>query len=78
LRIDFKLYSQKGVLIFETDEPKLNWDGTYKGKIVSPGVYFYRCDDYERRIFGLEVFNLTGFIHVITEIDATATGENTK
>ncbi len=64
------------MLIFETDDPELNWEGTYKGKIVSPGVYFYRCDVYERRISGLEIFDLTGFIHVLTEKNATISQEN--
>lgn len=69
-RVDFKLFNRYGVLIFETDEPKLNWDGTYKGNIVSPGVYFYQCDVFERRITGLEQFHLSGFVHVITEAGA--------
>jgi gliding motility-associated-like protein len=72
-KVDFKLFNRYGVLIFQTDEPKLNWDGTYKGKIVSPGVYFYQCDVFERRISGLEQFHLSGFIHVITEAGATVT-----
>jgi gliding motility-associated-like protein len=66
-KVDFKLFNRYGVLIFQTDEPKINWDGTYKGKIVSPGVYFYQCDVFERRISGLEQFHLSGFVHVITE-----------
>jgi gliding motility-associated-like protein len=70
-KVDFKLFNRYGVLIFQTDEPKLNWDGTYKGKIVSPGVYFYQCDVFERRISGLEQFHLSGFVHVITEAGAT-------
>ena len=70
-KVDFKLFNRYGMLIFETDEPKLNWDGTYKGNIVSPGVYFYQCDVFERRISGLEQFHLSGFIHVITEEGAT-------
>lgn len=70
-KVDFKLFNRYGVLIFQTEEPKLNWDGTYKGKIVSPGVYFYQCDVFERRISGLEQFHLSGFIHVITEEGAT-------
>ena len=66
-KVDFKLFNRYGMLIFETTEPKLNWDGTYKGEIVSPGVYFYQCDVFERRISGLEQYHLSGFIHVITE-----------
>ncbi|MDX9945851.1 MAG: gliding motility-associated C-terminal domain-containing protein, partial [Bacteroidales bacterium] len=72
-KVDFKLFNRYGVLIFQTEEPKLNWDGTYKGKIVSPGVYFYQCDVFERRISGLEQFHLSGFVHVITEPGATVT-----
>jgi gliding motility-associated-like protein len=72
-KVAFKLFNRYGVLIFETEEPKLNWDGTYKGKIVSPGVYFYQCDVFERRISGLEQFHLSGFVHVITEKGATVT-----
>jgi gliding motility-associated-like protein len=72
-KVNFKLFNRYGVLLFETEEPKLNWDGTYKGKIVSPGVYFYQCDVFERRISGLEQFHISGFIHVITEKGATVT-----
>jgi gliding motility-associated-like protein len=72
-KVDFKLFNRYGVLIYETEEPKLNWDGTYKGNIVSPGVYFYQCDVFERRISGLEQFHLSGFVHVITEKGATVT-----
>jgi gliding motility-associated-like protein len=66
-KIELKIFNRYGVLIFQTEEPKINWDGTYKGKIVSPGVYFYQCEVYERRITGLEQFHLSGFVHVITE-----------
>jgi gliding motility-associated-like protein len=69
-RIDFRLFNRTGLLLFKTEEPKINWDGTYKGKIVSPGVYFYQCDVFERRITGLETRHLSGFVHVITELNA--------
>ena len=77
-KIDFKLYNRGGLLIFKTDKPRIDWDGTYNGKIVSPGVYFYQCDVYERRISGLELFHISGFIHVITTADAKVTREATK
>lgn len=66
-KVDFKIFNRNGLILFTTTDPKLNWDGTYKGKIVSPGVYFYQCDVTERRITGLETFHISGFIHVITE-----------
>jgi gliding motility-associated-like protein len=69
-KIDFRLFNRNGLLIFRTEEPRIEWDGTYKGKIVSPGVYFYECDVSERRISGIELFHLSGFVHVITEENA--------
>jgi hypothetical protein len=77
-KIDFKLYNRGGLLIFRTDKPRIDWDGTYKGKVVSPGVYFYQCDVYERGISGLKTRHLSGFIHVITTADAKVTKEATK
>jgi gliding motility-associated-like protein len=66
-RVEFKLFNRAGVLIFSTTEPKINWDGTYKGKVVPTGVYYYDCEVFERRISGIEQFHLSGFVHVITE-----------
>jgi gliding motility-associated-like protein len=77
-RIDFRLFNRNGVVIFKTEEPRINWDGTYNGRIVSPGVYFYQCDVYENRISGLETFHLTGFVHVITEKEGVINIEPTK
>jgi gliding motility-associated-like protein len=65
--VDFKLFNRNGQMLFSTSEPRINWDGTFRGNIVSPGIYFYQCDVYERRITGLELFHLSGFVHVITE-----------
>jgi gliding motility-associated-like protein len=78
VKVDFRLFNRNGLLLFSTEEPKINWDGTYKGKIVSPGVYFYQCDVSENRISGLEVFHLSGFVHVITEEGAKIKKEATK
>ncbi|HNR41576.1 MAG TPA: gliding motility-associated C-terminal domain-containing protein [Bacteroidales bacterium] len=66
-KVDMKIFNRYGILVFQTDEPRINWDGTYKGKIVSPGVYFYQCEVFIRRITGLERSHLHGFVHVITE-----------
>ncbi len=77
-KVDFRLFNRNGLLLFKTEVPRIDWDGTYKGKIVSPGVYFYQCDVYERRISGLELFHLSGFVHVITEAGAKLNKEVTK
>ena len=66
-RIDLKIYNRAGSLVFETADPQIAWDGTYKDKYVSPGVYYYFCDIYEIRLTGEEVRNLSGFIHIITD-----------
>ncbi|MGQ9619942.1 MAG: T9SS type B sorting domain-containing protein [Bacteroidales bacterium] len=77
-KVDFKLFNRNGQLLFQTSDPRIDWDGTYKGKIVSPGVYFYQCDVSERRITGLETFHLSGFIHIITEKGARVIPQPTK
>jgi gliding motility-associated-like protein len=77
-KIDFKLFNRNGLILFKTDNPRIEWDGTYKGRIVSPGVYFYQCDVYERRITGMEIFHLSGFVHVITEKGAKLKNSATK
>lgn len=69
-KINFRLFNRDGLLLFHTDNPKIEWDGTYKGRIVSPGVYFYQCDVFERRVSGMVQFHLSGFVHVITEANA--------
>ncbi len=69
-KVDFKLFNRGGLLLFHTSNPRIDWDGTYKGKIVSPGVYFYTCDVWENRVNRLELIHLSGFVHVITEIGA--------
>ena len=66
-KVEFRLFNRGGILVFSTEEPRLNWDGTYKGKVVPAGVYYYDCEVFERRITGLEQFHLSGFVHVITE-----------
>jgi gliding motility-associated-like protein len=69
-RIEFKLFNRNGLLLFRTDDPRINWDGTYKGRIVSPGVYFYQCDVWESRNSALNQIHLSGFVHVITEVNS--------
>ena len=77
-KVDFRLFNRSGLLIFSTNNPRIEWDGTYKGKVVSPGVYFYQCDVYETRINGVEIDHRTGFVHVITEEGVKVKPQETK
>ena len=65
-RIDLTIFNRWGQTVYETNDPDINWDGKLKNtnQLVSPGVYYYICDVYELRLSGLEVRNITGFVHV--------------
>jgi len=41
---NIQIFNQWGQLVFETDDPQINWDGSNKrGKSLASGVYFYVC-----------------------------------
>jgi len=77
-KIDLKIYNRWGQLVFETDDPDINWDGKYRNtnNMVSSGVYYYICDVYELRLTGQEIRNIVGFIHVFS--DKTGIKDTTK
>lgn len=37
-----KIFSKLGVLIFETNDINIGWDGYYKGMLSNPGVYIWK------------------------------------
>jgi gliding motility-associated-like protein len=67
VKVDFKVYNRWGVLVFETEDPQINWDGKLKGSNnkVADGVYYYICDVFENRLGGLEGRLMSGFIQVV-------------
>ena len=40
-KVEFRLFNRAGVLVFTTQEPRLNWDGTYKGIKMPSTDYWY-------------------------------------
>ncbi len=36
-----RIYNRWGELLYETEDPTVQWDGTFRGKLVDPGVYVY-------------------------------------
>lgn len=39
---NLKIYSKQGLLVFESDDINLGWDGYYKGQLSSPGVFIWK------------------------------------
>ncbi len=39
---NLRIFSKRGVLIFETNDIDIGWDGYYKGQKVEPGVYVWK------------------------------------
>ena len=40
-KYDLKIYNNWGDLVFKSSNPADGWDGKYRNKIVSPGVYMW-------------------------------------
>lgn len=64
--IDLKIFDRWGVLVFETTDPAINWDGHDKnsGKLCTDGVYYYTCTVNEIRLQGIVPRQLSGFFHL--------------
>ena len=39
---NLKIYSKAGMLVFESTETELGWDGYHKGDLCAPGVYVWK------------------------------------
>lgn len=67
-RVDFQVYNRWGNLVFETQDPDLNWNGqNLQGKDLAEGTYFYTCLVYEQRVEGIvpAAQQLKGYIQLI-------------
>jgi len=64
--IEIEIYNRWGQVVFETNNPDVNWDGKHKdsGLPVPDGVYYYLCTVNTIRLTGIEPIILTGFIHL--------------
>ena len=67
-RVDFRVYNRWGQLVFETEDPALNWDGTnLNGDPLPDGTYHYVGKVFERRLEGVvqAAEPVSGFIELI-------------
>lgn len=67
--IDLTIYNRWGNVLFTTNDPDINWDGTVagSGNIVSEGVYYFICKVYTIRLNGIEETELKGSFQVFTD-----------
>ena len=59
----FSVYNRNGTLIFNTTDPTHLWDGTYNGRPVSAGVYYWVFKGYDK--YYLKNIEKSSFITLI-------------
>ena len=66
--IDLKIYDRWGLLVFETIDPNVKWDGKNQETKVqcSDGTYFYTCVVNEIHVEGIEAREIKGFVELIS------------
>jgi gliding motility-associated-like protein len=65
--IALTVFNRWGMPVFESTDPAIGWDGTFKdsGEQLSDGVYYYVCDVVLARLAGDEVMQLKGYVHLL-------------
>jgi gliding motility-associated-like protein len=64
--VDIRIYDRWGVLVFQTADPALHWDGRDMNtrKLCTDGVYFYTAIVNEIHLEGIVPRELKGFVHL--------------
>ncbi len=64
--VDFKIYNRWGNLLFETTDPKLNWNGTNKdsGELCTDGVYYYVININTSSLEGPVTTKQSGYVRI--------------
>ena len=65
--VDMTIYNRWGEIVFQTNDPDINWDGTHQdnNKDLAEGVYYYVCEVYQRSLEGEEKVVLTGDVTLL-------------
>lgn len=65
--IDLQVINRWGQVVFTTDDPAIEWEGTHQetGERLPDGVYYYVCHVVFARLAGDEVVVLKGYVHLI-------------
>jgi len=64
--VDMQIFDRWGVLVFETKDPDIMWNGRdmNSGKVCSDGVYYYTCVVNEIHLEGIVPRKISGFFHL--------------
>jgi len=68
-RVDLKFYNRWGQLVFETQDPAINWDGkNLDGEQLLSGTYYYVGQVFEQRLDGVAQSPdpISGYVELIT------------
>ncbi len=67
--VDMTIFNRWGGIVYETEDPDINWDGKdiNTKQDCSDGVYFYVCKVYEITLYGIVPRELRGSITLIRE-----------
>jgi gliding motility-associated-like protein len=68
-RVEMTIYNRWGNIVYETEDPDINWDGhdSKNRAKCSDGVYFYICKVYEITLYGIRPRELRGSITLLTD-----------
>lgn len=68
-RVEMTIFNRWGSIVYETEDPGINWDGRHyrTGAKCSDGVYFYVCLVHELTLFGTVTRELRGSVTILTE-----------
>lgn len=66
-KVEMKIFNRWGRIVFETNDPEINWDGKNinNNQDCTNGVYFYVCDVFELRFEGLAKRTITGSVTLL-------------
>jgi gliding motility-associated-like protein len=65
-KIDMTIYHRWGNVVFTTEDPDINWDGTDKlsHQPCAEGVYYYACDLYINALSGTIIKKIHGNVSI--------------
>lgn len=66
-RIEIKIFNRWGKIVYETEDPDINWDGKNQNNNTDceQGTYFYICEVYEITLRGIRQRTLRGAITLL-------------